>query len=201
MKIHSDRNIARIQRGGRSGGLQWRYAYRRRQKGMTLIELTVYMALTLALSAALLMMLQSHFTFMRMLSSMAFLRDEAPQVNIMLTGILSEAESYRIYNSTTAAKKGVAGTAVTTGGTAVRLLFKNPDGSFSQGIVDFRMVAGKPQLGYYNFDLVLGKWPATPDWLISQQPSAVTFANDTGILLVTLTGPLGEQITYAGTGE
>ena len=132
---------------------------------------------------------------------MAFLRDEAPQVNIMLTGILTEAESYRVYTSTAAAKLGAAGTAVTTGGTAVRLLFKNPDGTFSEGIVDFRTIAGEPQLGYYNYDQILGAWSATPDWLISQRAQAVTFANDTGILLVTLTGPYGEQITYAGTGE
>ena len=169
---------------------------RRKQKGMTLIELTVYIALSLALSAALLMMLQSHFTFMRMLSSMAFLRDEAPQVNVMLTGILGKADSYRIYGSTADAK--AASNAVNTGGTAVRLRFRNPNGTLSEGIVDFSVVAGEPQLGYHNFD---GGWPAAADWVITQRAAAVTFADDTGVLLVTLTGPRGEQITYAGTGE
>jgi len=163
---------------------------------MTLIELTVYMAMALALSAALLMMLQSHFTFMRIISSMAFLRDDAPQVNIMLTGILGKADSYRIYGSTNDAKAST--NAVNAGGTAVRLRFRNPDGSFAEGIVDFNTVAGQGQLGYYNLD---GGWAATPDWLISQRATAVTFDDTTGILLVTLTGPFGEQITYAGTGE
>ena len=178
-----------------TGDLQRRHA-RRRQQGMTLIELAVYMAMSLALSAALLMMLKSHFTFMRMLTSMSFLRDDAPQVNIMLTGILGQADSYRIYESIADAK--ASSNAVNTGGTAVRLRFRNPNGAYSEGIVDFSTAAGKSQLGYYNFN---GGWPATADWLISQRAAAVTFADDTGILLVTLTGPYGEQITYAGTGE
>lgn len=169
---------------------------RRRQGGMTLVELTVYIAMALALSAMLLMMLQSHFTFMQMLTSMRFLRDDAPQINVMLTGILGKADSYRIYGSTANALAGV--NAVNTGGTAVRLRFRNPDGSFEEGIVSFGTVAGKPQLGYHNSN---GAWTTTPDWVISQQPVAVTFADDTGILLVTLTGPYGEQVTYAGTGE
>jgi hypothetical protein len=163
---------------------------------MTLVELTVYMAMTMVLALALLMMLQSHFTFMRMLTAMEFLRDEAPQVNVMLTGILGKADSYRIYGSTVDAK--AATNAVNNGGTAVRLSFRNPDGSLAEGIVDFNVVGGKPQLGYYNFN---GAWSAAPDWLISQRAEAVTFADNTGILLVTLTGPYGEQVTYAGTGE
>jgi hypothetical protein len=191
MKAHSDS----IHRAERPAGLQGRYA-RRKQSGMTLVELTVYMAMALALSAALLMMLQSHFTFMRMLSSMAFLRDDAPQMNTMLTGILGQADSYRIYGSAIDAK--AATNAVNTGGTAVRLRFRNPNGTFSEGIVDFSVIAGEPQLGYYNFN---GAWSASPDWLISQQPTAVDFDDTSGILLVTLTGPFGEQITYAGTGE
>jgi len=191
MKIHNDS----IQGEERPVGLQRRYA-RRKQSGMTLIELTIYIAMTLMLSAALLMMLQSHFTFMRMLSSMTFLRDDAPQMNVMLTGILGQADSYRIY-ATTANAIAATG-AVNSGGTAVRLRFRNPDGTFAEGIVGFSMVAGEPQLGYYNFN---GAWGATPDWLISQQPTAVDFDDTSGILLVTLTGPYGEQITYAGTGE
>ncbi len=127
---------------------------------------------------------------------MAFLRDDAPQVNIMLTGILGKADSYRIYGSTADAK--AAANAVNTGGTAVRLTFRNPDGSLAEGIVDFSTLAGQGQLGYYNFN---GAWAATPDWFISRRATAVTFDDTTRILLVTLTGPFGEQITYAGTGE
>lgn len=191
MKIYKD-----IIEGDKSLlGLQ-RRVIRRRQSGMTLVELTIYIAMALALSSALIMMMQSHYTFMRMLSSMTFLRDDAPQMNVMLTGILGKADSYRIYGSTADAKAST--NAVNSGGTAVRLRFRNPNGTFGEGIVDFSMVAGEGQLGFYNFN---GGWGATPDWLISQQPTAVNFDDTSGILLVTLTGPFGEQITYAGTGE
>lgn len=165
-------------------------------KGFTLIEITAYLAMTMILSMILLMMLQSHFTFMRILSSYEFLRDDAPQVNVMLTGILGKADSYRIYGSAADAK--ASSSAVNSGGRAVRLRFRNPNGTIGEGIVAFEVVAGEGQLNYYNFD---GGWPASADWTISHRPTIVDFADNTGVLLVTLTGPYNETITYAGTGE
>ena len=143
------------------------------------------------------MMLQSHVIFMRVLGSYAFLRDDAPQINNMLTGIFGEADTYRIYGSLANAKADTA--ALNNGGTAIRLGFRNPDGSLQQGIVAFETVAGDPQLNFYSF--TGGAWNATPNWTISHQPSAVTFADTSGIVIVTLNGPNGEQITYGGTGE
>lgn len=168
----------------------------RRQKGFTLIELTVVMAMTLVLATALMMMLSSHVNFMRVLSSYQFLRDDAPQVNNMLTGIFGKADSYRIYGSLADAQGDSS--AVNSGGTAVRLRFRNPDGTFEQGIVAFETTNGT-QLNFYNYDSLLGTWPRS--WTISQQPIAVDFNDTSGILLVTMTGPNNEVITYGGTGE
>ncbi len=165
-------------------------------KGFTLVEITAYLAMTLLLSMILLMMLQSHFTFLRILTSYEFLRDDAPQVNVMLTGILGKADSYRIYGSVDDAK--AASNAVNIGGTAVRLRFNNPNGSVGEGIVAFETVGGEKQLNFYNF---AGSWPGAADWTISHRPALMTFADDTGVLLVTLTGPYNESITYAGTAE
>jgi hypothetical protein len=39
----------------------------------------------------------------------------------------------------------------------------------------------------------------TPQWHISKQPTNVSFALQSGVLRMTLTGPNGEQITYSGT--
>ncbi len=180
--------------GSRSGNDLGRRARKCAAKGFTLIEITAYLAMTLLLSMILMMMLQSHFTFMRILSSYEFLRDDAPQINVMLTGILGKADSYRIYGSVDDAKN--ANSAMNSGGSAVRLLFRNPDGSIGQGIVAYEAANG--QLNYYNFT---GAWPATADWTISHRPTAVDFSDNTGVLLVTLTGPYNETITYAGTGE
>ncbi len=168
----------------------------RTQQGFTLVEMTMVLAMLMVLAAALMMMLQSHVTFMRVLSSYSFLRDDAPQVNNMLTGIFGKADSYRIYSSTSSAKANTG--EVNTGGTAVRLRFRNPNGTFDEGIVAFETVSGVTKLNFYNYD---GSWSGTPNWTITQQPTAVTFADDTGILLVTMTGPHGEQVTYGGTGE
>jgi len=165
-------------------------------KGFTLVEMTLVLAMLLVLSGALMMMLQSHVIFMRVLGSYAFLRDDAPQVNNMLTGIFGNADSYRVYGSLADAK-GDTG-AVNTGGQAVRLRFRNPNGTFEQGIVAFETIAGDNQLNFYNFD---GGWNASPNWTLSHQPAAVDFEDTTGILLVTLTGPNGEEVTYGGTGE
>lgn len=165
-------------------------------KGFTLVEMTIVLAMLMVLAAALMLMLQSHVTFMRVLGSYAFLRDDAPQINTMLAGIFGKADSYRVYGSLADAK-GDTG-AVNTGGTAVRLRFRNPNGTFEQGIVAFETVGGDTQLNYYYND---GGWNATPNWTISHQPTAVDFEDTTGILIVTLTGPNGEEITYGGTGE
>lgn len=165
-----------------------------RQKGFTLVELTLVMGMTLVLSAALMMMLRSHITFMRVLSSYEFLRDDAPQMNLMLTGILGQATEYKIYQSTGDAQSD--SNAVTSSGTAVRLRFRNPDGTFAEGLVSFEGGV----LNYYSRP-VGTSWPGSASWTISEQATAVDFDNTSGILLVTLTGPYGEEITYAGTGE
>ncbi|MFK5922237.1 MAG: hypothetical protein QM496_08665 [Verrucomicrobiota bacterium] len=162
----------------------------------TLVEISMVMAMLMLLAAALIMMLQSHVTFMRILQSYTFLRDDAPQVNNMLTGIFGKANSYRIYSSVGNAKANTG--SINVDGKAVRLSFRSPDGSYDEGIVAFEVVAGEAKLNFYSFD---GAWNVTPNWTITQQASTVTFADDTGILLVTLTGPNGEQVTYGGTGE
>ena len=165
-------------------------------KAFTLVEMTLVLAMLMILAAALMMMLQSHVIFMRALGSYAFLRDDAPQINNMLTGIFGKADTYRIYGSLANAQAKVA--PVNTGGTAIWLGFRNPNGSFEEGIVAFETVGGN-KLNFYSF--TGGVWNGVPNWTISQQPSTVTFADTNGIVLVTLTGPMGEQITYGGTGE
>ncbi|MCF6237751.1 MAG: hypothetical protein L3J79_02890 [Candidatus Marinimicrobia bacterium] len=170
-----------------------------RRKGFTLIEITMYLAMSMVLSATLLLMLQSHFTFMRVLSSFEFIRDDAPQINVVLTEVFGKATSYRIYNTTSNARFGGAG--VTSGGKAVVLNFRNPDGTQGSSIIGLDTTAGNTSLNFYNYDLVAGSWPASPSWTISEQVADVDFSIDQGIMLVTLTGPRNEQITYGGTDE
>lgn len=169
----------------------------RRQAGFSLIEVTFAMTQTLALAATVVLMLGQHVSFLRIVNRFAFLRDEAPAINVLLGKIIRQTDSYRIYPSKSEA---IAGTgAVTAGGSAVRLRFRNPDGSFEQAMIAFEAAEGRKGLNFYLLDGT--DWSSVPDWTISSSPQAVTFANDSGILLVTVTGGNAEEITYAGGTE
>lgn len=165
--------------------------------GFSLIEVTFAMTQTLALAATVVLLLGQHVSFLRIVNRFGFLRDEAPAINVLLGRILRQTDSYRVYPSKAAA---IAGTgAVTRDGSAVWLRFRNPDGSFEQAMIAFEAGEGHPGLNYY---LLAGpNWSSEPEWTLSSLPQNVTFANDSGILLVTVTGQNGEEITYAGGTE
>ena len=69
-----------------------------------------------------------------------------------------------------------------------------------QGIIVAEPSGSKTLLNYYAY--TNGQWPSTR--LLEHQATraqAVVFDNSTGILLGQLTGPQGEQVTYAGTSQ
>lgn len=170
-----------------------------RVKGFTMVELALAVALTMGIASALIAMLQQQISFTQTLRDFAFLRDEAPQVNTLLTNIVNKADNYRIFPSTADAK-ALTG-AVRSDGKAIRLRFRNPDGTSDHAIVGFETVDGERLLNYYFRAHNATNWPSTPSWIISSKPDIVTFDNSTGILLITLTGPNGDQISYAGNPD
>ena len=169
------------------------------RRAFTLIEMTLALAMTLTIAAVLLVLLQQQLTFGEALGKFAFLRDEAPQVNTLLTSLTSRADNYRIFTDLDSAKD--FSNAVRTGGKALRLRFRNPDGSTQDGIVSFEERANKKELNYYLKDGDAQQWPSNPRWTVSSKPSNVVFDNSSGVLLVTITGPTGDEITYAGNPE
>ena len=114
-------------------------------------------------------------------------------MNLILTRIFESATSYRIYASRADAFSGI--NAVNIGGTAVLLRFRQPDGTLQESVISFDTGGTTGELNFYTKN---GAWPTQANWTISQQPAAVTFENDTGVLLVTMTGPQQEEITYVG---
>lgn len=170
---------------------------RSRQKGLTLIEMSLGLMLALGLAATTVGMTGQHVQMISTLNTFTFLRDDAPSISLLLNSILKRADAYRIYPTKAAAFGG--GEAVNTGGTAVWLRFRNPDGTFSQAVIAFEPGGDSPGLNYYNRSA--SGWPSAPDWTVSSRPAAVDFSNDTGILLIHMTGPAAEQITYVGTAE
>ena len=169
------------------------------RRAFTLIEMTMALSMTLTIAAVLLLLLQQQLSFGQAMAKFAFLRDEAPQVNTLLTTLTSRADTYRIFSDLDSAK-GFSN-AVRSGGKALRLRFRNPDGTTQDGIVSFEERNGKKELNYYLKEGNTTAWSNNPRWTVSSKPSNVVFDNNFGILLVTVTGPTGDEITYAGNPE
>lgn len=168
-------------------------------RGFTLIEMTLAMAMTLGIGMAVLGMLQQQISFSSALARFQFLREDAPQINTLMANLINRADSYRIYANRANAATGTS--AVRTDGRALRLRLREPDGSSAHAIISFEEFNGRDRLTFFYRANGQADWPATPSWVISSRPTLVNFANDTGILLITMTGPSGEQITYAGNPQ
>ena len=154
-----------------------------------MVELALAMALTMGIAAALLGLIQPQISFTQTLNNFRFLRDEAPQINTLLTNIVNRADNYRIYPDIVRAK-GFTG-AIRSGGKSIRLRFRNPDGTSDHAIVAFQNAGGQTRLNYYFMAHNDDDWPTNPSWTISTASELVTFENTTGVLLITLTGPQG----------
>lgn len=168
----------------------------RKPRGFTIIEMTIALAMTLGIASTIVGMLQQQVSFVGMVSRFQFLRDEAPQINTLLTTIINKADSYRIYGNTVNAKAATG--ALQADGRSLRLRFRNPDGTTSHAIIAFENQAGRNRLNFYFRAQNQATWPTNPSWTISSRPALVDFSNTSGILLITMTGPNSEQITYAG---
>ena len=171
--------------------------YRRSTAAFTLMEMTVAIALSLMVAGAGLALLNQNVVFLRMMQSFEFLRTEAPQINSLINQRVMRASSYRIYRNKQDALVGER--AVNKDGKALRLLFRNPDGTGVQSVFAFETVNGQSQLNFYHNEG--SGWTPTPDWSVTRSASDIVFADDSGILLMTINGPASEEITYAATTE
>lgn len=171
----------------------------RRRAGYTLIEMTLALALSMGIASAIVALLQQQVSFTRVISKFQFLRDEAPQINTLLAHLINKADSYRIYANR--ANAMAASGAINASGRALRLRFRNPDGTSSHAIISFEQVSGANQLNFYFRGPSDAAWPSTPSWNVTTRPSLVDFSNNTGILLIAMTGPNGEEITFAGNPD
>lgn len=167
-----------------------------RIRGLTLIEMALSMAMTLGIAAAIITMVQQQMTISSSINRFVFLREDAPQINVLLTNLINQADDYSIHTTTSNAKVGSG--AVTNNGRALRLRFRMPDGSFNFAIIAFETVGGKKQLNYYRKDSGDLAWPSTANWVVSSKPDVVNFSNTSGILEINLVGKYGEELTFAG---
>lgn len=168
---------------------------RRVRRGYTLIEITLVLMVGLVIGTMLMTLANQQFAFLKIFRSQNFLTEEAPIISNNLARIVGQADRFRIHNSVNDALNGV--NPVMSGGTAVLLYFRQPDGTMLKGIISYENKGSGKALYYYTIPAtgVL----STPDWTISKRPTNVTFSIDQGILRTTLTGPSNEQIVYSGT--
>lgn len=163
-------------------------------QAFTLLEVSIALALTIALSATLLGMLQMHISFTKMAQRQMFLAREAPRVGNLLVRLFNQADHFFVYQ-TVASLSDAAAIPVLIDGQAVKLFYNAPDGTIAERHLALIDVGDHKALRFFS--------PATltvaaVEWTISSQVTDVDFGVGSGLLRATLTGPSAEQITYSG---
>lgn len=168
-----------------------------RRSGFTLVELALVMLVTMMVAGVSLIMLSQQTGFFQMMGRQAFLLEQAPQANNLLSRMLRQVDGYQIHSNFASAAAGNSPTLVGAEGRALILRFRSPNNDFRFAMLAFEPDAsGTNRLGFYN--LVGNTWPSTPDWIVADGIADVAFFVDQGVLRIRLDGPNGEQIIYSG---
>jgi len=171
-----------------------------RQRGFSLIELTLVSGLSVMIASALVGMFNLHLQMMKQTTQYRFLAEDAPFIGCLLTRTIGNAEDYRIYASRAAAESPTG--APVLSGSAVKLWMAQPGGTYRQAILSFEPINGHNGIYFFLADPTAGAFPATPNWeLAGSQVTAATFNADAtsnpGVLLITLNGSNNDQYTFA----
>jgi prepilin-type N-terminal cleavage/methylation domain-containing protein len=115
----------------------------------------------------------------------------------MMLGLATGTMLLALFNQQLAFLKLYKSQNFLTASPVVVLNFRQPDGTMRATIISFENRGTGNALYYYVVPVsgVLG----TPQWAVSKSPRNVSFAMESGILRMTLTGPNSEEITYSGT--
>lgn len=164
----------------------------RRRLGFTLMEISSAMGIMVMLSGALVVMLQQHLTFMTLAQRQSFLAEEAPKIGDILGRLFQQADHYFIYPTLEGAL--LQASPILVDGRAVRLVYKTAAQETVERVIVAEAGTSGTSLRFYNL-LPDG---STTSWLICQGLQGATFRADEGILIATLAGPNGEEISYCG---
>ncbi len=165
------------------------------RRAFTLIELSVAIMLGMAIGGMVIALFNQQLAFLRLYQTQNFLTDEAPLVSMHVSKLVGQADRFRLHATVQDALSGTEPRL--TAAPVVALNYRQPDGTMRAGILAFEDLGDGPALYYYVVPVtgVLG----TPQWHITDKAEDVSFAMQEGILRMTLTGPVGEQIIYSGT--
>ena len=170
---------------------------RRRRGGYTLMELSLAMAVGILIAGMSLLIFNQQMAFIRIFRAQDFLTREAPLINNYVIRVIGTAESYALYKNMDSMRNGDG--AVLDDATVLVLRFKEADGTKRASILSFEDPGTGSGL-YYTVIPDSGVLGA-PDWAVSKQPEAVTFAVEQGVLRMRLSGPNGEELVYSGTQQ
>jgi Tfp pilus assembly protein PilW len=177
-----------------------------RERGFTLIELTLVLGVSVLVATALIGMFQAHVQMLTQAAKFKFLAQDAPFIGLLLTRTIGNAEDYRMYDSGPHARSAI-GTPILTTASAVRLWMRQPNSTFRQAVVSFETVNSPPSFSgagiYFFLADSTGTFSSTPAWEIAASSpvalSGVTFNIDptTGVMLVKLTGSYNDWYQFA----
>jgi hypothetical protein len=169
------------------------------RSGYTLLELSIAIGAGIVIAGLLMSMVNQQLFFIRLFNNQAFLIREAPVLNNYMARVIGAADDYQIFANANDAVPAAFGVA----GTAVKLRFRQPNGTTAAAMVSFEDpdLAGPLSQGLYYRPVNAANIPQPATWSLSTRPTAVNFAIVSGILTMTVTGPSGEQITYSGAQQ
>jgi hypothetical protein len=163
-------------------------------RGTTLLELALVLAVSLLIASALASLLNVHCKMLTVSASYRFLSQQAPQLGLLLTKTMGNADDFRIYGNLGDA---VADRNHVLTGPVVRLWMREPGAAPRTAILSFAAGGTANGLCYYLAS-PSGTFPASASWKMpSGDLTSATFDDTTGILLVTLKGSNHDQITFA----
>ena len=168
---------------------------RLRRRGMTLIEMTVAMAVGMTLAAMMMALVNQQLAFLKIFHAQSFLMDEAPMIGMYVGKMAGKADRFRLHASMADA---LAGRNAQLGESKFMVMnYRQPDGTVRASILAVETQGNRDILNYY---LVPATGPLTaPQWSITRKASEIRFFVEDGILRMRLRGPEREQIIYSGT--
>jgi prepilin-type N-terminal cleavage/methylation domain-containing protein len=162
-------------------------------RGFTLLEMSVALAVALALSISLISLLQQHVSFVRLINRQTFLVAEAPSIGDLLVRIMNRSDHFFVYATRDDALSG--GQPVLGAGQAVGLFFKGVTGERRLRVL---AIEPRPEGGSALLCYAPVTGGETTSWTVSTRISSGEFRSADGILGITINGPAGEQVTYWG---
>jgi len=163
-----------------------------------LLELTMAMGLGIVVAGMSLMLFNQQIAFLRIFNAQDFLTREAPMINNYVVRVIGSAEGFQLFEDMDALRAGE--TPVLGGASVLLLRFSEPDGSTRASVISFEDPGSGLGL-YYTVVPRSGAITGGPDWALSKQPASVSFAVESGVLRMYVTGPNGEELVYSGTEQ